>query len=554
MITRQSCSKEESQSISENSDIDSEASDLDDHTSYPSESDTSDISVYNDGDDIIIDLVPSKDGNIQWSRKPIPRRGRFSSQNIIKVTPGITRYASSGIRDIKSSFEAIFFSGIESEIIKMTNIEGLREYGNKWIILDKIMFQAYLGLLLLAGVYKSHGESTKSLWNKETGRNIFRATMSHETFSMISSVVRFDDKSSRDFRKRNDKLAAIRNVWDRWVDNLPRFFNPGEDVTIDEQLVSFRGRCPFKQYIPTKPAKYGIKIWTMCDSSTSYVLKAQVYTGKKKGESPERNQGMRVVSDLTYGLTGHNLTCDNFFTSYKLAQLLLKRKITMVGTIRKNKPELPKAMLCNEDLHSSAFYFTADTTVVNYVPKKRKSVILMSTLHNDAIISERNDKKPEIILYYNSTKGAVDTLDQCVSTYTCKRKTNRWPMVIFYNILDVSAYNSYILWIQINPDWNRKKLTKRRVYLEELGLSLISEYVNSRTYLPRWNESKNSLTNQSCSNEGKGRNKGTDKSAKRARCKICPSSNDNKTGIICKICGKHVCKAHVTYICQTCGH
>jgi hypothetical protein len=90
---------------------------------------------------------------------------------------------------------------------------------------------------------------------------------------------------------------------------------------VEEQLVAFRGRCPFKQYIPSKRAKYGIKIWTLCDSNTSYVLKAQIYTGKEQGAAPEKNQGMRVVSDLTSELRGHNVTCNNLFTSYNLGQL-----------------------------------------------------------------------------------------------------------------------------------------------------------------------------------------------------------------------------------------
>jgi hypothetical protein len=50
---------------------------------------------------------------------------------------------------------------------------------------------------------------------------------------------------------------------------------------------------------------------------------------------------MQVVLDVTDGLRGHNVTCDNFFTSYELSQQLLKIKITMVGTVRKNKPKLP---------------------------------------------------------------------------------------------------------------------------------------------------------------------------------------------------------------------
>jgi len=32
-------------------------------------------------------------------------------------------------------------------------------------------------------------------------------------------------------------------------------------VCVDKQLALFRGRCPFKVYIPSKPGKYEIKIW-----------------------------------------------------------------------------------------------------------------------------------------------------------------------------------------------------------------------------------------------------------------------------------------------------
>ena len=39
-----------------------------------------------------------------------------------------------------------------------------------------------------------------------------------------------------------DKLAAIREVGDKWVERLPYLYNPGPEVTVDEQLVPFRGK------------------------------------------------------------------------------------------------------------------------------------------------------------------------------------------------------------------------------------------------------------------------------------------------------------------------
>jgi hypothetical protein len=54
-----------------------------------------------------------------------------------------------------------------------------------------------------------------------------------------------------------------------------------------------------------------------------------------------------------------------------------------------------------KEVQSSRYYFTDGTTVVNYVPKKNKNVVLMSTLHHDNKISNRQDCKPIMILDYN---------------------------------------------------------------------------------------------------------------------------------------------------------
>lgn len=95
---------------------------------------------------------------------------------------------------------------------------------------------------------------------------------------------------------------------------LMMLFSPDRDLTVDEQLVLFKGRCSFGQYIPKKPAKYGIKIWAAFDAKTSYAWRLQVCTGRAAGERAEVNQGMRVVLQMTEGLQGHVVTCDNFFT------------------------------------------------------------------------------------------------------------------------------------------------------------------------------------------------------------------------------------------------
>uniref|UniRef100_A0A3B3RN32 PiggyBac transposable element-derived protein domain-containing protein n=1 Tax=Paramormyrops kingsleyae TaxID=1676925 RepID=A0A3B3RN32_9TELE len=427
-------------------------------------------------------------------------------------------------------------------------------------------------------VYRSSNEATESLWDTSTGRNIFRATMSLQTFQMITRVLRFHN---RDTKAKSDKLAPIRDVWEGWVKRLSLMFNPGPEVTVDERFVPFRGRCPFRQYMPSKPGKYGIKIWAVCDAKTSFAWNLQIYTGKPASGIPEKNQGKRVVLDMTFGLRGHNITCANFFTSYDLGQELLRRKLTMVGTIRKNKPELPIEILQVKDRAplSSKFAFTDTTTIVSYCPKKNQNVILMSTFHKGTAVSSGSDKKPIIILDYNKNKGGVDNLDKLTATYTCQRMTRRWPMVVFYNILDVSAYNAFVLWTHIHLGWNSTKKHKRRLFLEELGNCLVKAHIQRRERVPR-DPAAAALVRQlqsspsapsarrrvsaAVSSSASPASESTSTAeataslrppdSKRKRCQVCPSNKDRKTNTSCFHCRKYLCKEHTESVsfCPTC--
>ena len=163
--------------------------------------------------------------------------------------------------------------------------------------------------------------------------------------------------------------------------------------------------------MPSKPVKYGIKFWLLVCSKTCYVWKIQPYLGKAPGAEPEKNQGERIVLDLVEGLKGHNVTADNFFTSYDLGQKLLQKNITLVGTMRKNKRSIPPKLLeCKKaPLYQSSFAFTENTALVSYIGRKNKCTILQSTLHSSNQVGSGEKKIPEIIQYYNATKGVCNS-------------------------------------------------------------------------------------------------------------------------------------------------
>lgn len=68
-------------------------------------------------------------------------------------------------------------------------------------------------------------------------------------------------------------------------------------------------------------------------------------------------------------------------------------------------------------------------------------------MHHDAAIDESTTdaRKPEIITFYNSTKGAVDTVDEMCGSYDAGRNNRRWSLTIFFHFINTAGIqNTYI--------------------------------------------------------------------------------------------------------------
>lgn len=83
--------------------------------------------------------------------------------------------------------------------------------------------------------------------------------MTQKRFKDLLSVLRFDDADTRVARAATDKLAPIRELWEMLLFRLKVVYRPSEFLTVDEQLYPTRARCPIRQFMPSKPGKYGIK-------------------------------------------------------------------------------------------------------------------------------------------------------------------------------------------------------------------------------------------------------------------------------------------------------
>ncbi|UYV83290.1 C9orf114 [Cordylochernes scorpioides] len=92
-------------------------------------------------------------------------------------------------------------------------------------------------------------------------------------------------------------------------------------------------------------------------------------------------------------------------------------------------------------------------------------------------ISDLTKRKPDIIMDYNLTKGGVDTIDQMVSNFSTSRRSRRWPLALFYALLDITALNSYIIF---NYQIDKKDQKERSTFIVDLGRSLIDEHLATR--------------------------------------------------------------------------
>ena len=194
------------------------------------------------------------------------------------------------------------------------------------------------------------------------------------------------------------------------------------------------------------------------------------------------NKGERITVELSPILVwcnfqkGHNITSDNYFTYLDLCLRLAKQGCSLVDTIRSNRGEIPNNLQETCSLHDTTIVKLADAavatvTITKYQCKKSKSVNILSSLHrNVAIPSENNPKKKlETVLFYNETKVAVDVLDQMSRCYSVKVGSRRWPIHVFYNVIDMALINSWIIYKHVCNSSIRRRIFIQRVSEELTG-------------------------------------------------------------------------------------
>lgn len=160
--------------------------------------------------------------------------------------------------------------------------------------------------------------------------------MSRDRWEQIKSSLRFNDNS---VCPSEDKLFKVRPVIDLLKESFARI--PMDHMlSLDEQMVPFKGVSSLKQYLPSKLHRWDYKLFFLGDVK-NIVHNFEVYTGKiEKAEGhPDLGASSNIelrLSDVIPAGKHHLLYFDNWFTSLQLNGELGRRDSYCVGTVRPN--------------------------------------------------------------------------------------------------------------------------------------------------------------------------------------------------------------------------
>ena len=353
-----------------------------------------------------------------------------------------------------------------------------------WQDIDAPTLKAFIGLCFVMGILRLPGKSDYWRKSKRMFKTAFNDIMTRDRFNIIWRYLHLNDRQAP--LAVPDKLIKVRWFIDYLNEKFTTTYMPYGHVTIDESMVKFKGRLSFRQYLPSKPIKWGVKVWVLAESTTGYVSRFQVYTGKE-GEQ-EKGLSHRVVTDLMERFQNKHfrLYMDNFYTGVDLLNELWMSGIYACGTIPTNRKGLPVQIL-PRTIHLEKHEFrVAQKNELSFCHwMDTKPVLVLSNFHDPRDVGsvnrrtgqacQRQVRVPKMVEDYQKHMKGVDLADQMVGYYMINHRSRKWWRRIFFHFMMVSAHNAYIVAKNSNSECVLKEWPSFQDFLEELADDLIGD-------------------------------------------------------------------------------
>ena len=133
----------------------------------------------------------------------------------------------------------------------------------KWYETNLAEMQALLRLQIFFGIHVL--PETSLYWSDDPalGMPFVKNVMARNRFDKLNQYLYLNNNENFVPRRQpnHNKLFKVRPFLDAVVKNLREEYRPKQNLSVDEDLVGFKGQLSMKQYLPMKPVKRGIKIW-----------------------------------------------------------------------------------------------------------------------------------------------------------------------------------------------------------------------------------------------------------------------------------------------------
>jgi hypothetical protein len=310
---------------------------------------------------------------------------------------------------------------------------------------------AFLGVHLFMGIDRL--PRTDMYWSETFSHPLITAVFSRDRFKQLLRFFRVvaPDPAAAD----RDPLPHIASLAAKLNASFAANYTPSQQLALDEAMVAFKGRSPIKQYIPSKPHKWGYKIY--CLSSEDYLLHFEVYAGAERRS--DDGVTFDTVMRMTRGYENkqHVLFIDNWFTSPAVLDALKQRGVRCCGSVRRNRrgmPAIPEADIralgrgewIQRQKDDTSLAVWKDQKVV-WVLYNHCSPLEVASLER---WSDSGNKVsigcPRAIRDYFYGARSVDVLSQLHYAYLPGRKAMRcWPRLAWW-LLDMCVVNAFKLW------------------------------------------------------------------------------------------------------------
>jgi hypothetical protein len=206
-----------------------------------------------------------------------------------------------------------------------------------------------------------------------------------------------------------------------------------EVVSVDEQMIPYKGTLLLKVFMKNKPSKWGIKIWALAGQS-GYVHSFSIFGDNlitTEGELGIGASGQTVLNLVASLEPGTEVFFDNYFASPGLLLELKKLGLPAACTLRANRVEkcpLKSEKELRKEGRGAMDHKVSEEGIVVAKWFDNREVMVGSNHYSVKPTSQvkRWDKAkkvyvwlpiPAIIKAYNRGMGGVDRCDQLLSFY-----------------------------------------------------------------------------------------------------------------------------------------